>query len=85
MFLARGLKKGDAVALFLENRPEFVGTWIGLAKIGVIPALINFNLKEAPLLHCIQVAGCKALIYGVELTNGEFIDRTAEDWVHDAA
>ncbi|XP_037078682.1 long-chain fatty acid transport protein 4-like isoform X1 [Pollicipes pollicipes] len=69
VFLARGFRKGDAVALFVENRPEFVATWLGLAKVGVIPALINFNLKEASLLHCIQVAGCKALIYGVELSN----------------
>ncbi|XP_043209142.1 long-chain fatty acid transport protein 1-like [Amphibalanus amphitrite] len=69
VFLARGLKKGDAVALFLENRPEFVGTWLGLAKVGVVPALINYNLKETPLVHCIQVAGCKALIYGAELSN----------------
>jgi len=68
LFLARGFVKGDSVALFLENRPEFVATWLGLAKIGVIPALINFNLKQTPLLHCVQVAGCRALIYGEELS-----------------
>lgn len=47
--------------------PEFVCTWLGLAKIGVVPALINYNLRAEPLLHTIQVAKCKAVVYGAEL------------------
>ena len=34
-FLEQGLKKGDTVAMFMENCPEFVGLWLGLSKIGV--------------------------------------------------
>jgi solute carrier family 27 fatty acid transporter 1/4 len=70
-FLRKGLKKGDAVALFMENRPEYVAMWIGLAKIGVIPALINYNLKQNALIHTIKVADCKAIIYGLELETGD--------------
>jgi len=66
-FLSEGFEKGDTVAVFMENRPEFVCTWLGLAKIGVIPALINYNLRAEPLFHTIQVAKCKAVIYGAEL------------------
>lgn len=29
----------------LDNSPEFVYTWLGLAKVGVTAALINTNLK----------------------------------------
>ena len=66
-FLQEGYKKGDTVAVFMENRPEFVCTWLGLAKIGVVPALINYNLRAESLHHSISVAGCKALIYSQQL------------------
>ena len=66
----RHYAKGDAVALFMENRPEYVAVWLGLAKIGVVPAFINYNLKQEPLLHTIRVADCRAIIYGLELEKG---------------
>ena len=69
-FLQRGFKKGDTVAFFMPNRPEYIITWFGLAKIGVIPALVNFNLRKKPLLHTIKVVKCKAIIYGLELESG---------------
>ena len=59
----------------MESRPEYVGMWLGLAKIGVIPALINFNLRQQALIHTIQVADCKAVIYGLELESGIAIVR----------
>ncbi len=61
------LQKGDCVALMLENKPEYVATWIGLSKIGVISALINTNLKSKPLLHSLTLAQPKAIIYGSQL------------------
>ena len=32
---SQGLKRGDTCALLMENRPEFVISWLGMAKIGV--------------------------------------------------
>lgn len=64
VFHSHGYKKGDVVALLLENRPEFVATWLGLSKIGVITPLINTNLRGPSLLHSITVAKGTALIYG---------------------
>ena len=61
------LKKGDCVALFLENKPEYVGLWLGLSKIGVISALINSNLKKAPLVHSINVVEPKYVVYSGDL------------------
>lgn len=61
------LKKGDCVALFLENKPEYIGMWLGLSKIGVISALINSNLKKAPLIHSINVVQPKCVVYGADL------------------
>ena len=48
------LEKGDCVALFLENKPEYIGIWLGLSKLGVISALINTNLRNQSLAHVIK-------------------------------
>lgn len=64
LFHTHGYKRGDVVCLLLENRPEFIGVWLGLSKIGVITPLINTNLRGPSLLHSITVAKSSALIYG---------------------
>lgn len=71
IFKTHGYKKGDTVALLLENRPEFIAIWLGLAKLGVITSLINTNLRKSSLLHCITIAKCQALIYGTEFFDGK--------------
>lgn len=53
----------------MENKPEYVGIWLGLSKIGVVTALVNNNLKNDPLLHSINVTDAKGLIFGSELSS----------------
>ena len=67
-FKSQGYQKGDVVALFLENCPEFICIWLGLSKLGVITALINTNLRLDSLFHCISVATVKAVIFGTDLS-----------------
>jgi len=67
LFLEEGYNKGDTVAVFMENRPEFVCTWLGLSKVGVVPALINYNQRAESLHHSISVAGARAIIYSSSL------------------
>jgi len=62
-FLHQGLKSGESVGVFMTNTPQFVATWLGLAKVGLIPALINNNLRQESLTHSIKVANCKALVF----------------------
>ena len=69
-FLEKGFKKGDTVAFFMNSRPEYIIHWFGLSKIGVIPALINYNLRRGSLLHTVKVVNCKAVLYGLELEPG---------------
>jgi fatty-acyl-CoA synthase len=64
---AQGVGRGDVVALLMENRPEFVMNWLGLAKIGAVTALINTNLVGRPLAHSLQVSGAKHLILDAAL------------------
>eukprot|EP00511_Aplanochytrium_stocchinoi_P007211 CAMPEP_0204841344 /NCGR_PEP_ID=MMETSP1346-20131115/41514_1 /ASSEMBLY_ACC=CAM_ASM_000771 /TAXON_ID=215587 /ORGANISM="Aplanochytrium stocchinoi, Strain GSBS06" /LENGTH=288 /DNA_ID=CAMNT_0051979391 /DNA_START=1 /DNA_END=864 /DNA_ORIENTATION=+ len=67
-----GLRANDVVAVFIENRPEFTFTLLGLAKAGVVAALINTNNKSKPLSHSIEIANCKAVIFGTELSENIF-------------
>ena len=67
-FQSVGYKKGDVVALFMENRPELVFFWLGLAKIGVISSLINFNLRKESLAHCITIVCAKGLVFSSDST-----------------
>ncbi|XP_022649294.1 long-chain fatty acid transport protein 4-like isoform X2 [Varroa jacobsoni] len=62
-FQAQGFKRGDEVALYMENKPEYVLLWLGLSKLGVATALINSNLQDDPLMHCATMVNCKAVIY----------------------
>jgi len=68
-FLQKGYKKGDVVALVMENRLEYTCYWLGLSYIGVIPALVNSNLRQQSLLHTLTVAKCKAVIFSSELAS----------------
>ncbi len=65
--LSEGLSRGDVVAMSMENRPEFIGIWLGLSRIGVVSALLNTNLVGERLAHCMREANARHWIVGIEL------------------
>ena len=67
-FLSQGFKRGDVLAVFIENKPQYVGVLLGLSKIGVTAALINTNLTMASLTHCITVGNSKGIIFDFTLS-----------------
>lgn len=58
-FLSQGVKKGDLVGFYLQNRAEFVIAWIATWSIGCAPAAINYNLTGDALVHCLKISGAK--------------------------
>ncbi|MEE2930499.1 MAG: long-chain-acyl-CoA synthetase [Pseudomonadota bacterium] len=64
--LSLGLQPGDAVALFMENRPEYVSFWYGLSKVGIVVGLINHNLTDKALAHCVNIADAKIILTGAD-------------------
>ncbi len=64
--MAQGLKTGDCIALYMENRPEYVAAWAGFAKAGLVTALINHNLEGEALAHCVNIAEAKLILTGTE-------------------
>jgi solute carrier family 27 fatty acid transporter 1/4 len=66
-FTEMGYHPGEEIALMMNTRPEFVGTWLGLAKAGIITAFINTNQRLETLVHSITVVNCKAVIFEPQL------------------
>uniref|UniRef100_A0A4W6DGV7 long-chain-fatty-acid--CoA ligase n=1 Tax=Lates calcarifer TaxID=8187 RepID=A0A4W6DGV7_LATCA len=64
--LTQGWAEGDVVALYMESQPLLVALWLGFAMIGVEAALINYNLRQHSLLHCVSVSGARAMVFGTE-------------------
>jgi len=60
--IARGIGKGDVVALLAPNRPDYLAIWLGVAKAGGVTALVNTNLRGDSLGHCVAVVGAKFAI-----------------------
>ncbi|NNC38142.1 MAG: long-chain-acyl-CoA synthetase, partial [Hyphomonadaceae bacterium] len=65
--VSEGGEVGDTVAVFVRNRLEYVAIWYGLSKVGLIPALINFQLRAKSLAHCINISTTKLAIVDIEL------------------
>uniref|UniRef100_A0A1I7ZDN4 Very long-chain fatty acid transport protein n=1 Tax=Steinernema glaseri TaxID=37863 RepID=A0A1I7ZDN4_9BILA len=61
-FQSIGYRKGDVVALYVENSAAFFAIWLGLSKVGIVTAWINSNLKLEPLAHSIKVSNCKCIV-----------------------
>ncbi|MBF0353238.1 MAG: long-chain-acyl-CoA synthetase [SAR324 cluster bacterium] len=66
-FISKGLKKGDAVTVFMENRPEILICTGALAKIGAITALINTTQRSNALIHSFTLSNPKLFVIGEEL------------------
>lgn len=63
---SKGIKRGDTVALVMENRPEYVLTMIAVVKLGAGCSLINHRLTGAGLVHCLQATDAKLCVFGGE-------------------
>jgi citronellyl-CoA synthetase len=66
-FLKIGIKKGNVVAVLMENRPELLIVSMALAKIGGIAALLNTSQKHKTLQHSFKLAKPDLVLIGVEL------------------
>ncbi|MBT4043037.1 MAG: AMP-binding protein, partial [Rhodospirillaceae bacterium] len=55
--LAKGIKKGDRVAILMMNGVEFFECFMGLAKIGAISVPLNWRLVADELTYILKDAG----------------------------
>lgn len=66
--LARGFKKGDKLAVLLENCPEIVEVYLAAAKTGVVVVPVNFRLVGSEIEYILNHSDSKALLVHEEFT-----------------
>ena len=65
-----GIRKGDKVAIEMENRPEFLFLWFGLCKIGAIEVPINTAHRGNLLAYMVNQGDCRFMV-----VEAKFLDR----------
>jgi len=75
-FDKQGVKKGSHVAMLMENCPQFIYTWFGLALLGAVEAPFNPFHKGSILEYLINSSDAEILVI-----SSSFIDeiRSVED------
>jgi acyl-CoA synthetase (AMP-forming)/AMP-acid ligase II len=66
---ARGLKRGDRVALLLGNRIEFVLSVFAAAHEGLITVLLSVRQQGPEIAYVLENCGAKLLIHEASLSN----------------
>lgn len=76
----RGLGRGDRIALYLQNVPQFVVGLLAAWKLGAIAVPVNPMLKERELHYVLSDCGARAIISLQDLWNSvasKAVDGTA--------
>ncbi|HBI47296.1 MAG TPA: AMP-dependent synthetase [Smithella sp.] len=68
-----GIKKGDRVAVYLQNCPEFVYLFFGAAKLGLILVPLNLRLVGRELEYQLNNSGSRILFF-----NAKFLDNVSK-------
>ncbi|MGJ4889539.1 class I adenylate-forming enzyme family protein [Bradyrhizobium sp. HKCCYLRH3099] len=66
---ARGLQKGDRLALLLGNRIEFVLTLFAAAKLGLITVLLSTRQQTPEIAYVLNDCGARLLLHEAALTD----------------
>ncbi len=56
-----GLRRGDALAIWLPNRPEWMLLHFAAARLGLLSIPINTWCRESEVAHFLAISGCKAI------------------------
>jgi fatty-acyl-CoA synthase len=64
--LEQGLRPGHTLALLMQNRPEYLFSWLGIAKTGATIALLHAEARGPALTHALRESGCRLLVVGAE-------------------
>lgn len=71
----KNIGQGDTVALFMENRPEYLIYLTAITKTGAVAALVNNAQQGKVLTHSFNLVNPKAIITGDEVA--EHLDAVA--------
>ena len=60
--LGLGLRKNDAIAIFLRNRTEWMTSWLGIARGGLVTVPVNTAYKGTFLEHALSLTKARVVI-----------------------
>jgi crotonobetaine/carnitine-CoA ligase len=63
VFREKGIEKGDRVALYMKNSPEYLAAILSCADLGAIQVPVNFYFKEREVAYVLTNSEAKMLIY----------------------
>jgi len=63
----KGLKPGDRISFFLQNRIEVIDLWIAGVKLGLVVVPVNVLYRERELKHILNDASPKAVIISSDM------------------
>ena len=66
MLIARGIKKGDKVAILMMNCLEWLPIYFGILKTGALAVPFNFRYTSDEILYCADLAQVDMLLFGPE-------------------
>jgi len=61
-FMAMGVTKGDHVAIWATNVPQWLLTWFATSKIGAVLVTVNTNYKQFELQYLLGQSDSKVLV-----------------------
>jgi long-chain acyl-CoA synthetase len=61
--LAAGLRRGDRVALWAENRPEWMAVWMGTVIAGLVIVPVDYLVSEEECANIINITRAGAFFY----------------------
>ena len=74
---ARGVEKGDRIAFFLGNRPEFVTAYLAVLRLGAVMVPINLAYRRREIGHMLRDATPRLLL--TERAHLPILDEVEED------
>ncbi len=72
-FLRMGIRKGDHVAIWATNKPEWVYTLYACAKIGAILVTVNTNYKVFELEYLLRQSDSKMLVFSEGIKGSDYL------------
>ncbi len=62
----RGIRRGDAVGILVENRPLVLAAALGTVKLGAVAVMLNHQQRGETLAHSVTLTQPKLLLVGEE-------------------
>lgn len=77
-FVELGLKRGDKVALWMSNCPEYLWCWLGASQIGLVTVMLNTRLRADEVAYQIRQSDSRAIVVPAHSDARDFLgDLTA--------